>query len=254
MLRARRGHGRRGSPVLQRAGDGHKLNRRVRPVRDDHLHRRQAVAGGAAARPWPRPCGRLLGFLCGRIEGVRLERLHELSDRPAVMLRQLDEDTHIHRGRRSTGNDTEHLPARHAVWLAHAARTPTRVASSRSFGLVVRRSRCSSSTTSRWTTGWEWTSWAPAHSLPRPASQCRNAAAWPWHPPKDRQRDARPQPRSASPWIYTRTSRLPCSRRRCVPSTGCLAVSLAVRKERPSTRTQAHAPVAQWIEQRTSNP
>jgi integrase len=35
---------------------------------------------------------------------------------------------------------------------------------------------------------------------------------------------------------------------------GCLAVRLAVRKERPNTRTQAHAPVAQWIEQRTSNP
>jgi integrase len=38
------------------------------------------------------------------------------------------------------------------------------------------------------------------------------------------------------------------------PSKGCLAVRLAVRKELPNTRTQAHAPVAQWIEQRTSNP
>jgi integrase len=35
---------------------------------------------------------------------------------------------------------------------------------------------------------------------------------------------------------------------------GLLAVRLAVRKEPPNTRTQAHAPVAQWIEQRTSNP
>jgi integrase len=57
-----------------------------------------------------------------------------------------------------------------------------------------------------------------------------------------------------TPWIYTPTSRLPCSRRRYEPSKGCLAVRLAVRKEPPNTRTQAHAPVAQWIEQRTSNP
>ena len=36
MLRARGGHGRRGPTALQRGGDGHKLNRRVRPVRGDH--------------------------------------------------------------------------------------------------------------------------------------------------------------------------------------------------------------------------
>jgi hypothetical protein len=41
MLRARGGHGRRGRTALQRGGDGHKLNRRVRPVRDDHLPRWQ---------------------------------------------------------------------------------------------------------------------------------------------------------------------------------------------------------------------
>jgi integrase len=35
---------------------------------------------------------------------------------------------------------------------------------------------------------------------------------------------------------------------------GLFAVRLAVRKEQANTRTQAHAPVAQWIEQRTSNP
>jgi hypothetical protein len=37
MLRARGGHDRRGPTTLQRGGDGHKLNRRVRPVHDDHL-------------------------------------------------------------------------------------------------------------------------------------------------------------------------------------------------------------------------
>src|SRR5215211_468812 len=42
MLRARGGHGRRGPAALQRDGDGHKLNRRVRPVHDDHLPRWQA--------------------------------------------------------------------------------------------------------------------------------------------------------------------------------------------------------------------
>src|SRR4029450_12819827 len=39
--RARGGHGRRGPTALQRGGDGHKLSRRVRPVRDDHLPRWQ---------------------------------------------------------------------------------------------------------------------------------------------------------------------------------------------------------------------
>ena len=43
MLRARGGHGRRGSTALQRGGDGHKLNRRVRPVPVDHLPRWQAL-------------------------------------------------------------------------------------------------------------------------------------------------------------------------------------------------------------------
>jgi hypothetical protein len=36
VLRARRGHGRRGPTALRRGGDGHKLNRRVRPVVGDH--------------------------------------------------------------------------------------------------------------------------------------------------------------------------------------------------------------------------
>jgi len=89
LLRARGGHGRRGRTRIWRGSDGRKLNRRVRLVRDDHLSRWQAVAGGAAARSWPRPCGRLFGFLCGRIEGVRLERLHELSDRGDALLEAL---------------------------------------------------------------------------------------------------------------------------------------------------------------------
>jgi hypothetical protein len=41
VLRARGGHGRRGPTALQGGGDGHKLNRRVRPVHDDHLPRWQ---------------------------------------------------------------------------------------------------------------------------------------------------------------------------------------------------------------------
>jgi hypothetical protein len=41
--RARGGHGRRGPTALQHGGDGHKLNRRGRPVRDDHLPRWQAA-------------------------------------------------------------------------------------------------------------------------------------------------------------------------------------------------------------------
>ena len=57
MLRARGGHGRRGSTALQRGGDGHKLNWRVRPVCPAHVPRWQAAEGGAAAcsaagRPW----------------------------------------------------------------------------------------------------------------------------------------------------------------------------------------------------------
>src|SRR4029450_10846047 len=41
--------GRRGPTALQRGGDGHKLNRRVRPVDDDHLSHWQALIEGAAA-------------------------------------------------------------------------------------------------------------------------------------------------------------------------------------------------------------
>jgi hypothetical protein len=45
LLRARRGHGRRGPTALQRGGVGYKLNQRVRPVHDDHLPRWQAPHG-----------------------------------------------------------------------------------------------------------------------------------------------------------------------------------------------------------------
>jgi hypothetical protein len=48
LLRARGGHGRRGQSWFQRAGDGHKLDRRVRPVHDN-LPRWQALIEGAAA-------------------------------------------------------------------------------------------------------------------------------------------------------------------------------------------------------------
>jgi hypothetical protein len=48
MLPARGGHGRRGPTALQRGGDGHKLNRRVRPVHDDHLPRWQVAEGDTA--------------------------------------------------------------------------------------------------------------------------------------------------------------------------------------------------------------
>jgi hypothetical protein len=41
MLRARGGHGRRGRTLLPLGSDGHKLNRRVRPVQGDHLPRWQ---------------------------------------------------------------------------------------------------------------------------------------------------------------------------------------------------------------------
>jgi hypothetical protein len=43
LLRARGGHGRRGPGWLGSGSDGHKLNRRVRPDRDDHLPRWQAL-------------------------------------------------------------------------------------------------------------------------------------------------------------------------------------------------------------------
>jgi hypothetical protein len=49
-LRARGGHGRRASTALQPVGDAHKLNRRVRPVQDDHLPRWQEPEGPAPAR------------------------------------------------------------------------------------------------------------------------------------------------------------------------------------------------------------
>jgi hypothetical protein len=60
MLRARGGHGRRGRPWLWRSSDGHKLNRRVRPVHDDHLPRWQ---GRQARGSWTEefePCPMLL--------------------------------------------------------------------------------------------------------------------------------------------------------------------------------------------------
>jgi hypothetical protein len=47
MLRARGGHGRQGPSALQHGGDGHELNRRVRPVHDDHLPRWQVAEGDA---------------------------------------------------------------------------------------------------------------------------------------------------------------------------------------------------------------
>src|SRR5215218_7543224 len=49
MLRARGGHGRRGWTWLRRGCDGHKGNRRVRSVQDDHLPRWPASGGGRAA-------------------------------------------------------------------------------------------------------------------------------------------------------------------------------------------------------------
>jgi hypothetical protein len=50
MLLARGGHGRRGPTMHQRGGDGHKLDRRVRSVRDDRLPRWQEPGGLAAGR------------------------------------------------------------------------------------------------------------------------------------------------------------------------------------------------------------
>jgi hypothetical protein len=52
VLRARGGHGRRGRSWLRRGSDGHKLNRRVRPVHDDHLPRWQEPQ--ARGNPWLR--------------------------------------------------------------------------------------------------------------------------------------------------------------------------------------------------------
>ena len=51
MLRAHEGHGRRRQLWLRRGGDGHKVNRRVRPVYDDHVPRWQEP-GGLAAAGW----------------------------------------------------------------------------------------------------------------------------------------------------------------------------------------------------------
>jgi hypothetical protein len=50
LLRARGGHGRRGPTALRPGGDGHKLNRRVKLVHDNHLPHWQAPRGGAAVR------------------------------------------------------------------------------------------------------------------------------------------------------------------------------------------------------------
>ena len=54
MVRARGGHGRRGRSWLCRGGNGHMLNRRVRPFRGDHLPRWQAPEG-VRGRAYP-PC------------------------------------------------------------------------------------------------------------------------------------------------------------------------------------------------------
>jgi hypothetical protein len=48
VLRARGGHGRRGQHWVQLGSDGHKLNRRVGPVQDDHLPRCEGRRPAAA--------------------------------------------------------------------------------------------------------------------------------------------------------------------------------------------------------------
>src|SRR4029453_16115566 len=100
----------------------------------------------------------------GHIKPLKGTGRGDQADIPAVLLGQVDEDLQLPGRRRSTNNDVEHRLARPAVLIAHAAMTPTRVASSRSCGLVVRRSRCSSSTTRRWTVGCWWTSWGASRS------------------------------------------------------------------------------------------
>ena len=94
---------------------------------------------------------------------------------------------------------------------------------------------------------------APADPLPRPAPQRRHAAARPRHPPQDRERDARPQPDRHHPGsILARhgyhAAGGGASLRRAAWQSGW--------QSGRSCRTleAAHAPVAQWIEQRTSNP
>jgi hypothetical protein len=49
-LGARGGHGRRGRPWLRRGSNGHKLNRRVRLVHHDHLHRWQGPSARGSRR------------------------------------------------------------------------------------------------------------------------------------------------------------------------------------------------------------
>jgi hypothetical protein len=90
VRRARGGHGRRGPTTLQRGGDGCKLNRRVRPVHDDHLPRWQGPSpargsgqvGFEAASVMPqrprslelkvvRPSGDVIGGVCWQGDGVR---------------------------------------------------------------------------------------------------------------------------------------------------------------------------------------
>jgi hypothetical protein len=75
VLWARGGHGRRGPTGRQRGGDGHKLNWRVRPVRDDHLIRWQE-ARRAGGRPGTRPSNlsRLFSPRSRRLAAVRLSR------------------------------------------------------------------------------------------------------------------------------------------------------------------------------------
>jgi hypothetical protein len=53
MLRARGGHVRRGRTRLGRGSDGYELNRRVRPVHDDHLPRSKRPEGARQSYP---PC------------------------------------------------------------------------------------------------------------------------------------------------------------------------------------------------------
>jgi hypothetical protein len=73
VLRARGGHGRRGPTAFRHGGDGHKLNWRVRPVRDDHCifgkppkAARQAIASGITiARAG---CSDLLGLKAVSVE------------------------------------------------------------------------------------------------------------------------------------------------------------------------------------------
>jgi len=92
--RARGGHGRRGSTALQRGGDGHKLNRRVRPA--FHLALREptitalstAVCPRFGARPVPR-CHTFgshypaTGSVSGAVEGAGTDTQDDKPERSA---------------------------------------------------------------------------------------------------------------------------------------------------------------------------